>query len=69
MVVHNGVLTPGNDAPDPAAKAFAAHMTNEYDGYAREFPVFGKLAAFATLTSIAEALQPPLDEDESEGGL
>lgn len=58
MVVRDGELVPGNQSPDPAAKAFADHMTSHYDSYALELPVFGKLAAYAALTSVAQALQP-----------
>ena len=65
MRVSNGKLVPGNEAADPAAKAFADHLTKHYRQYAMRFPEFNRLAAYAVLTSLADALVPDSD-DSSE---
>lgn len=43
--------------PDPAGKAFAAHLTDHYDEYAAEFPVFADLKALAHWTALAHWLK------------
>lgn len=39
--------------PDPAGQAFAAHLTDHYNEYNRDFPVFAGLRAMAHWTSLA----------------
>lgn len=52
-----GKLVPANLPADPAAQKFVDHLTSNYDGYAREFPVFARLQALAALVSVAAAIQ------------
>jgi hypothetical protein len=68
MVPRGGKLESGNCPPDPAAKAFADHMTQSYAAYAEEFPVYRKLQTFAQLTSVAEAIQPAKGQTTSSNG-
>lgn len=57
MEVAGGELVSGDRPPDPVARYFATHLTDHYAAYGKEFPVFNRLAAFATLTSVAAAIR------------
>lgn len=46
-----------NQPPDPAGQAFAAHISEHYDEYARELPVFNDLKALAHWTALAHWLK------------
>lgn len=54
----NGELVDVARDADPAAKQFAKHLTENYAAYAREFPVFGRLALYAQVTRIVAAAYP-----------
>ena len=66
MVPRGGKLVPAMRRADPAAKAFADHMTQHYAAYAGGFPVYRKLWAFAKLTSVAKAVLPPTEKDSKQ---
>jgi YD repeat-containing protein len=63
MEVQNGKLVSGNRPPDPVSKKFSSHLTDHYAKYAEEFLVFNRLEAFATVTSIADAIR---EDEQSE---
>ena len=46
----------GNAEPDPASEAFAKHLTEFYDEYAKEFPIFARLKEIAKITALARFL-------------
>lgn len=46
----------GNAAPDPASEAFAKHLTDYYDEYAKEFPIFARLKEIAKISALARFL-------------
>ena len=56
MEVVDGALRSGRRAPTGSAKRFADHLTNNYDGYGREFPVYDQLRGFAQMVNLARAL-------------
>lgn len=49
--------TSSSQPPDPAGQAFAAHLTNHYDEYTADFPVFNELKAVARWTALAHWLR------------
>lgn len=49
--------TSTSQPPNPAGRAFAAHLTDHYDEYADEFPVFDELKVAARWTVLAHWLQ------------
>lgn len=56
MKVSGGQLVDAQQPADPAARDFAVHLTENYDAYAKQFPVFHKLRAFSVITSVAQAI-------------
>jgi hypothetical protein len=56
--------SPKGQAIDPDDRAFADHLTNNYDAYAAEFPVLARLKELAKISAIARFLvaqNVPLD--------
>lgn len=49
--------TLANQPPDPAGQAFAAQLSQYYDEYEQEFPIFGELKSLAYWTAFAHWLE------------
>lgn len=56
QVIRNGKLVDAPQAADPAAQAFARHLTDNYRRFAAEWPAFAETYNFAVLCSLAEVL-------------
>lgn len=72
MEVAGGALRSGKLAPSGSAKQFADHLTDNYDGYSREFAVYGQLHGFAQMTTLAHALADddvPAEVDRARSSL
>ena len=54
--VQNGEYVDAAGPADPAARAFADHLTEHYSEFAREFPAFAYVHNFAVLSAVAEAI-------------
>lgn len=65
MVVRGGELQSAGEDPDEAARMFSDHMTDNYDAYAAEFPVYHRLEAYAQMTAVADALLSMRDDEDS----